>query len=96
MSEQLQTDSDIRCAVCASNTRVPEHDCQYASLYARWGYGAAHDSEHYRLELCESCFFDALAYLRQQRRIHTMFDNDQPVDDRTFGRVEPDGLYGEF
>lgn len=95
MSEQGQSDSDIHCAVCASNTRMVGYGCQFGSLSARWGYGAAHDGEHYRLELCESCFFQTLAYLREQRRIHKMFDDDQPKDDLTFGRVAHDDFFGE-
>lgn len=95
MSEQGQSGSDIHCAVFASNTRVAGYGCQFGSLSARWGYGAAHDGEHYRLDLCESCFFKALAYLRRQRRIHTMSDDDQPTDDQVFGRVARDDFLGE-
>lgn len=95
MSEQGQSDSDIHCAVCSSNTRVAGYGCQFGSLSARWGYGSAHDGEHYRLDLCESCFFGALTYLRGQRRIHTMFDDDQPTDDQVFGRVARDDFLGE-
>lgn len=95
MNEPSQTASDIHCAVCASNTRVPGYGQQLGTLEARWGYGSKHDGERYRVHLCESCFFQALAYLREQRRIHTFFDDEQPADDHVFGRVARDDFFGE-
>ncbi len=95
MSEQGQSNSDIHCAVCGGATRVPGCGQQFGTLQARWGYGSQHDGERYCLHLCESCFFGALAYLRQQRRINTMFDDDQPTDDLAFGRVARDDFFGE-
>lgn len=59
------------------------------------GYGTRHDGERYRVRLCESCFFQTLAYLREQRRIHTLIDDEQPADDQVFGRVARDDFFGE-
>lgn len=95
MSEQDQSDSDIRCAVCGGATRVPGYGQQFGTLQAWWGYGSQHDGERYQVLLCESCFFGALAYLRQERRIHTLFDDDQPADDQVFGRVVRDDFFGD-
>ena len=39
---------------------------------------------------CEPCVFGALAYMRQERCIHTMFDDEQLADDNVFGRVACD------
>lgn len=94
MSEQDQSDSDIHCAVCGDATRVPGYGQQFGTLQASWGYGSQHDGERYQVHLCESCFFGALAYLREQRRIHTMFDDEQPAGDEVFGRVARDDLFG--
>ena len=90
MNEPSQAASDIHCAVCASNTRVPDYGQQFGTLEALWGDGSKHDGERYQVHLCESCFFGALAYLRQERRIHTLFNDDQPTGDQVFGRVARD------
>lgn len=89
------TDEETLCEVCGNSTRVAGYNEQFGTLHARWGYGSQHDGEHYRVHLCEPCFFGALAYLRGQRRIHTMFDDDQPTDDVAFGRIARDDYFGE-
>lgn len=95
MTNPNQSISDIHCAVCTSNTRVRGYGQQFGSLAALWGYGSKHDGERYRVHLCESCFFQALAYLREQRRIHTLFNDEQPADEQVFGRVVCDDYFGE-
>jgi hypothetical protein len=96
MSEQGQSDSNIHCAVCGTDTRVPGYGQQFGTLQALWGYGSTHDGERYRVHLCEPCFFGALSYLRQQRRINTIFDDDQPTDDQAFGQVAREDFWGEL
>jgi len=96
MSEQDQSDSDIHCAVCGDATRVPGYGQQFGTLQALWGYGSQHDGERYQVHLCESCFFGTLAYLCEQRRIHTLFDDEQPIDDQVFGRIARDDFFGEL
>lgn len=93
MTDQIQ--SDTSCGVCGSSTRVPGYGEQFGTLSARWGYGSRHDGEHYRVTFCEGCFFGALAYLREQRRIHALFDYDQPSDGQVFGLIARDDYFGE-
>ncbi|MFD3299226.1 hypothetical protein [Aquipseudomonas alcaligenes] len=95
MIEQGQSDSDIHCAVCGDATRVPGYGQQFGTLQALWGYGSQHDGERYQVHLCESCFFGALSYLRQQRRINTIFDDDRQTDDQAFGQVAREDYWGE-
>jgi len=95
MDEPSQNNADTLCDVCGSHTRVPEYGQQFGTLQALWGYGSKHDGERYRVHLCESCFFQVLAFLRQERRINTMFDDEPPADDKAFGRVARDDLFGE-
>lgn len=83
------------CDVCGGHTHVPGYGQQFGTLQALWGYGSQHDGERYRVHLCETCFFGTLAYLRQQRRINTLFDDEPPVDDPSFGRVARDDFFGE-
>jgi hypothetical protein len=94
MDDATQNKGEICCEVCGSDTRVPGYGQQFGTLQALWGYGAKHDGERYCVYLCEPCFFQALAYLKQERRINTMFDDDQPVDE-AFGRVARDDFFGE-
>src|SRR3546814_10608037 len=69
---------DVICDVCQSGTRVPGYGLQHGKLEAQWGYGSQHDGEHYRVHLCEPCFFRVLSGLRRERMVNGMFDDDQP------------------
>ena len=61
----------------------------FGTLAARWGYGSQHDGAQYQVHLCETCFFEALANLRQAHRLQNLFAEDyQPADPDHFGRVE--------
>ena len=95
MHKPPQTTGDIHCTVCDSNTRVQGYGQQYGTLQAIWGYGSQHDGERYLVHLCEACFFGVLAYLRQERRIHTLFDDEQTADDQVLGQVSRDDFFGE-
>lgn len=79
--EQQLTDvtTDVLCDVCGSSTtRQPNGSPDYASLTANWGYGSPHDGDSYETHLCEPCFFQTLAYLKQQRKGNSIgCDNNQ-------------------
>lgn len=75
-----------RCDLCASATDIPGYGRQSGELHARWGYGSRHDGERYRVRLCEGCFFQVLAYIKQERRVHHLFD-EEPLDDQDFGLI---------
>lgn len=94
MDDSIRNNSKVFCEVCGSDTRVPGYGNEFGTLQALWGYGSQHDGERYRISLCEPCFFLALAYLRQNRRIHRLFDDEQP-DDEAFGLVVRDDFWGE-
>src|SRR3546814_1584323 len=57
--------SDV-CSSDLSGTRVPGYGLQHGKLEAQWGYGSQHDGEHYRVHLCEPCFFRVLSGLRRE------------------------------
>lgn len=83
------------CDVCLQ-VLPDETDCRrYGELVANWGRESTHAGEHYRLRLCESCFFYALATLRNLRRTATMFDDEAWPDEEHFGRVDPDSSGSE-
>lgn len=88
------THVDVLCDVCDTNTRVPGYGLQYGTLQARWGYGSRHDGEHYRLQLCETCFFYAISTLRRERMVKRLFD-EQGQDLEHFGRVDSGDYWAE-
>lgn len=84
---------DVPCDICGISTRVHGYGGQFGVLQAHWGYGARHDGERYRVRMCETCFFMTLAYLRQERRIHHLFDDAPQHDDCEFGRIARDDYW---
>jgi len=85
----------VICDVCRSGTRIPGYGPQYGKLEAQWGYGSQHDGEHYRVHLCEPCFFRVLSGLRRERMVNGMFDDDQPFASEDFGLVSKDNYWGK-
>ena len=59
-----------------SKKEVRKHICNVTRLSAHWGYGSKYDGERYELQLCEKCFFYALATLRKERADEFMFDEN--------------------
>ena len=89
--QEVDVVSDIRCDVCdESCSPVEGYDPLYGTLSAKWGYGSTHDGEAYEVHLCESCFFQTLANLQEQRREHLMFSEQGYELNPDFGRVESD------
>jgi len=87
---------DLLCDVCLESTRVEGGSLQYAVLQAHWGYGSAHDGERYEIHLCERCFFQAVASLKQERRIQTMFSaNDNVRLTDNFGLLATDDYFND-
>lgn len=77
-----QQNAGKRCDLCECVT----NDGQLGVLHATWEHGSRHAGERYRVQLCEGCFFQSLSYIRQEREIQHLFD-DQPLDDREFGLI---------
>lgn len=69
---EVETVIDVVCDVCCCSTRL-DTGGQFGTLQARWGCGNAHDGERYEVHLCEDCFFQTLAYLKQERRTQHLF-----------------------
>ncbi len=86
---------DVICDVCRTGTRIPGYGPQYGKLEAQWRYGSQHDGEHYRVDLCEPCFFRVLNGLRRERMVNGMFDDDQPFASEDFGLVSKDNYWGK-
>lgn len=88
VKREIDVVDDIRCDVCDESTsnhgRYPP---QFGTLQAHWGYGAQHDGEAFEVHLCERCFFQALANLREQRRGELMFSAQGFEPNPDFGRV---------
>lgn len=80
---------DVQCDVCnESCTPVEGYDPLFGLMRAQWGYGSHHDGETYEVHLCESCFFQALASLEEQRRGHLMFSEQGYEYNPDFGLIQ--------
>lgn len=82
---------EVVCDCCSqSTTKDPENGVhEYATLSADWGHYSKHDNESYRYQLCETCFFEVISYLRERSRSLGIFD-DKPANsplDRLKGSV---------
>lgn len=73
---EIETVTDVVCDVCLCSTQAANAGFEFATLQAHWGYGATHDGERYELHLCETCFYGTVAYLKQERRIQNLFNDD--------------------
>lgn len=73
---EVEPVTDVVCDVCRCSTRLDTGGNQFGTLEAHWGFGNAHDGERYELHLCEECFFQTLAYLKQERRTQHLFSED--------------------
>jgi hypothetical protein len=77
---EIESVMDVVCDVCQLSTRLTSGGLQFATLQAHWGYGTKNDGERYELHLCESCFFQAVANLKQERRTQTLLTDDGRAD----------------
>ncbi|WP_338923738.1 hypothetical protein V0M98_36640 (plasmid) [Pseudomonas silesiensis] len=84
---EVETVTDIVCDVCGGSTHLKTGGHQFGTLKADWGYGTTHDGERYEVHLCEQCFFQALANLKQERRTHTLFSEDGQDQAENLGLV---------
>jgi ribosomal-protein-alanine N-acetyltransferase len=53
--ETVEKLKDIRCNKCGQSCKQ-EHNFEYATLDARWGYDTKRDNEFHEAHLCESCW----------------------------------------
>lgn len=85
--------------VCQLSTLVTSGQLQFATLQAHWGYGSKHDGERYELHLCEGCFFQAVANLKQERRTQALFSDDGRADrafvGEDFGLIDRDDFFND-
>ena len=92
---EVETVIDVVCDVCRCSTRLDTGGNQFGALQAHWGYGTAHDGERYELHLCEDCFFQTLAYLKQERRIQNLFNEEGRDLTDNLGLVAKDDYLGD-
>ena len=91
---EVETVTDVLCDVCASSALLENGGLQYGCLEARWGYGAKHDGERYEVHLCEYCFFKTIAYLKQERRIDNIFDDQVTNSNEHLGLIAKNEFFG--
>jgi hypothetical protein len=80
---------DVNCDCCGkSTTNYSDIGPDYATLESCWGYGSFHDGSKYSVDLCETCFFDVINFIKDKRRkvlgpFNYPHDND-PLDGQTY------------
>lgn len=84
---------DVRCDVCGTSTFIVGSGYQFGILQAHWGYGTGHDGERHEIHLCERCFFQTLANLKEERRGQHMFSKDAPDFSSDLGLVVRDDFF---
>ena len=92
---EVEAVTDVVCDICRCSTRTNIGAHQFGTLQAHWGYGTAHDGERYELHLCEDCFFQTLAYLKQERRTQHLFSEDGQDLTDNLGLVADDVCFGD-
>lgn len=85
----------FKSVCCASSTRVKTGANEYGVVHERWGYGSSHDGERYELHLCEECFFRTVAYIKQERRCHTLFADGGPDINENLGLITKHDYFGD-
>ena len=88
--------TDVLCDICSCSTTPPGGSAEFALLSAHWGYGSKHDGERYEINLCETCFFATLSYLRRQRMVEHMFEetaDETGESSAPFGQAERDNYF---
>lgn len=93
---EVESVIDVKCDVCGTSTRIEANGYQFGTLQAHWGYGTLHDGERYEVHLCEHCFFQTLASLKQQRRAEHTFSDDPPEHSSDLGLVAKNDFFKEF
>jgi hypothetical protein len=80
---------DVHCDTCGkSTTNDTNVGPDYATLESCWGYGSSNDGSKYNIDLCETCFFDVINFIKDKRRkvlgpFNYPHDND-PLDGQTY------------
>lgn len=66
---QQEITTDVLCDICGASCAKFSRDKKLLSietskLTAEWGYYSDSDGKKYNIELCEHCFYDAIAYMK--------------------------------
>ncbi|EOG3619034.1 hypothetical protein G7017_07070 [Pseudomonas fulva] len=92
---EVEAVTDVICDICRCSTRLDTGGHQFGTLQAHWGCDTAHHGERYELHLCEHCFFQTLAYLKQERRTQHLFSEDGLDLTDNLGLVAKDDFVGD-
>lgn len=90
---EVETVTDVTCDVCGCPTRRAAGGYQYGTLQAHWGYGSEHDGQRFEVHLCEHCFFQTLAYMKQERRVQQLFSDEPAPENGDLGLVARDDYF---
>jgi hypothetical protein len=61
---------DVYCDCCGkSTTNNPNVGPDYGTLESCWGFGSKHDETRHNIDLCETCFYEVIDFIKQKRSI---------------------------
>lgn len=68
LKENIQ---NLECDICDKSLQL-----DYGVLKANWAASSHVRRPEYEVHLCKSCFFGTLAYLRSQKKMNHLFDEN--------------------
>ncbi|UTL78922.1 carbonic anhydrase family protein [Pseudomonas putida] len=93
---EVEAVTDVTCDVCGYFTRGAGGGYQYGAPHAHWGCGSEHDGQRFEVHLCEHCFFQTLAYLKQERRVQQLFSDEPSAVTDDLGLVAQDDCFQDM
>lgn len=82
IEKTIKTIHDVHCDSCGkSTTNYKQVGPDFATLESCWGYGSINDGRKYSIDLCETCFFEVLNFIKDKRKkilgpFNYPYDND--------------------
>ncbi|EML2029427.1 TPA: hypothetical protein JI285_13325 [Acinetobacter baumannii] len=68
---QIEAIGCIRCDICDQSIQS-----NYGVLKADWSSNTNDKKDKYEVHLCKSCFLGTLSYLRNQKKLNHLFDEN--------------------
>lgn len=63
----IKREDKVYCDVCGGLCTQDNFGSEYASLEASWGYASRSDGTKYNIQICETCFYDVITWMKERR-----------------------------
>lgn len=81
--EKKVTDKTF-CDVCGKNCTDDMGNHENATLEATWGYSSHSDGLQFTIHICENCFYDTVAFLRNKRSLYRPVIPNDPFEGKSY------------